>query len=239
MAGGLMRDNPEAAKNVLIGQAALLQNPKLAPKEDEANVTVMVAAMPITAFSPAAGQTYDAMMQSARASYAAKSLEAGDQSGELNPDRWTQVVNEVTGGFVEYNGKQVIAPEYGMPQNEFDSVMDTLSMSDIDGATLNGRQVDLATFKEGAILASYRDGQYMVQLKGSYPVATFQAPGPIPAPSVPYLKGVNGKNFILDFNPQARAMKSRNAPGGAPIQPVDPFAIMRTPGSGPPKEFPQ
>jgi hypothetical protein len=70
-------------------------------------------------------------------------------------------------------------------------------------------------------------------------VATFQSPGPISAPSLPYVMSVSGQKFVLDLTPQGRAMKSRNAAGGAPIQPFDPFAVMRTPGAAPPKEFPQ
>jgi hypothetical protein len=59
-----------------------------------------------------------AMEQSARAIYAAKVVDAGDDSGTLNPELWKQAIKEATGGVEKYKGQKVLMP-YGMDFNEF------------------------------------------------------------------------------------------------------------------------
>lgn len=210
-AGGLMAKNPEAAIGILRGQSLLKTNPKLAPSgEKQDDAALMTAALPMSAIAPDMGQAYDAMMQSARARYADLSAEAGDQSGALNEDRWGQAVRDVTGGFVEYNGKTVIAPAYGMGQSEFDTTMAGLTDADIDGAvTRTGNQIGLSQFLNGAVLTSVGDGQYIVQLKTSVPMRG------VMSTALPYVKSVSGKKFVLDLRPETRHMRDVNFGGGS------------------------
>lgn len=215
LAGDLMQTNPEVAASVVRGADALKIEPKLAPKGDkEEDQAVMQEALPRDAVAPSMGQAYNDFTQAARAVYADLSQQAGDTSGVLNPDRWTSAVNAVTGGFVEYAGKKIIAPEYGMSQDQFDKVMDSLTDSDIQGASvaINGAQIDLATFKENAVLTSVGDGQYLVQFSGGVPTSTMSE-------GLPYLRDQNGQAFVLDLNPQERAKKSRDY-GDVPAQEV-------------------
>lgn len=60
----------------------------------------------------------NAVEQSARAIYAAKVVDAGDDSGTLNTDLWKQSIKEATGGIEKYRGQKTILP-YGMEMNQF------------------------------------------------------------------------------------------------------------------------
>lgn len=56
--------------------------------------------------------------QTARAIYAKLTVDAGDSSGTLNPDRWRQSIKLATGGFTEIKGKRVMLP-YGHDEASF------------------------------------------------------------------------------------------------------------------------
>lgn len=58
--------------------------------------------------------------QAARAIYANKTVEAGDDKGLLDSDRWKQSIKEATGGIAKYNGTRTLLP-YGTEPSEFKS----------------------------------------------------------------------------------------------------------------------
>jgi hypothetical protein len=181
----------------------------------------MLEALPMSAIGPDMGQAYAAMMQSARARYADLSAESGDQSGVLNEERWKAAVKDVTGGLVEHNGKSVIAPVYGMGQDEFDATMAGLGDADIDGARRRGgNQIGIDEFKRGAVLTSVGDGQYTVQLKTGVPMRG------VMSTALPYVMSVSGGKFVLDLRPEVRHQK--DVSGGGSSRQVAPPSRRRS-----------
>lgn len=63
-------------------------------------------------------QTNSAFYQAARAIYAAKAVDEGDYSGNLNPKRWSESMGLATGGVTTHNGRSIVLP-YGMKYGEF------------------------------------------------------------------------------------------------------------------------
>lgn len=215
-AGALMQKDPQAAESIVRGEQYLRENPKLAPTgEKSEDYTAMNEKIPMSAFAVELLEAREDFKAAARAVYADLSVQSADDSGVLNEDRWATAVNTVTGGFVEYNGKKVIAPEYGMPQQDFDGLMSNLRDRDIEGATyLGGGAIVLETILRDGILTSAGDGQYFIQLKTGVPLipgimATLpyvQNLVPLQRPST---SGATTQKFILDLTPEARAMRDR------------------------------
>ena len=76
--------------------------------------------------------TRDSTINSVLDVYASMAYEEGDLSGALKNDRLDKAVSMVTGGVIEFNGKRIQSPKYGMPQSSFEEWVDRLDPSIID-----------------------------------------------------------------------------------------------------------
>ncbi|MBB4066751.1 transglycosylase SLT domain-containing protein [Gellertiella hungarica] len=192
-AGALVGVNPQAAEGILRGQALLAQNPNLAPKQTDENAALVDEVLPPSVFAPALEGARQQILEAARARYADLANQVGDTSGQLNDSRMQQAVQEVTGGLVEMNGHQVIAPRYGASQQEFDQLLEGLSDADLQGAvTSSGTRVKPQDLLNEGRLRAVADGRYVLEF-GPEDAPTYAlrqpSPGSYGGPSV----------FVLDL----------------------------------------
>jgi hypothetical protein len=163
-AGALVPLNPEAAEGVLRGQQLLKENPQLGPKQDEANKSTIDTILPPTAFAPNLEGSRQTLLDAATARYADLSNQVGDTSGVLDETRMEQSVKEVTGGLVDMNGYQVVAPKYGQSQDDFDKSLSALQDADLTGAvTSSGTAVKATDLRSQGRLRAIADGRYILE----------------------------------------------------------------------------
>lgn len=163
-AGALYQDNPEVAEGILRGRRLLRENAGFAPRETVQSKQEIDTILPSAVFGPAMERTRQQLLEAATARYADLSNLAGDTSGTLNNERMTQSVNEVTGGMLDFNGSQIVAPRYGMSQDDLDTVMANLSDRDLVGArTADGTQITANDVRNYGRLRAVSQGQYMVE----------------------------------------------------------------------------
>lgn len=163
-AGALYQYNPQVAEGVLRGQALLKENPNYAPKKNDDNQTSIDDILPPQAFGAGLEASRQTLLDSARARYADLSNTAGDTSGEFNEERMTQAVNEVTGGMIDFNGQSIIAPRYGMNQEDFDKTITDLSDDNLTGAvTSEGQQITASDLRRHGRLRAVGDGRYLLE----------------------------------------------------------------------------
>lgn len=187
-AGGLGISDPLVADGILKGRRAMEAEPRLVPKsgaEGDAFGAALSAAMPVSAFSPAAltGETraYAVMSDAVRSRYAQLAAIEGDVSGKTNERRLRRAVDEVTGGVLTHNGRPLIAPKRGMSQAEFDGVLWGLTDADMTGVTtLSGAPITAQYVRQAATLESRGDGTYRVRLgqDGAAPIYAVRAGNP-------------------------------------------------------------
>lgn len=196
-AGALNQENPEVAGSVLRGMELLQQEPRLAPKEDDAYDRQTDRRLPLNAFSPSvAGAARADMLNAARARYADLSAQAGDTSGALKPDRLTQAVEDVTGGVVEHNGVKLISPIFGMGQEEFEGVIERLTDDDLRGAAFSsGVPVTSDVVRNHLHLRSFGDGRYQLSLGD--------------AGAERFIVGSNGAPYILNLKARILGRQDR------------------------------
>lgn len=192
-AGALVSVNPEAAEGVLRGQQLLKDNPLLAPKKTDSNTQAIDDLLPPKAFAPNIEGARQSLLDAATARYADLSNQVGDTSGELNDARMEQAVKEVTGGILEMNGNYIVAPRYGMSQDDFDQQLSALTDEDLQGAvTSTGQRVTARDLRNEGRLRAVADGQYLLEF-GSTDAPTYvmrqPSPGNYRAPSA----------FVLDL----------------------------------------
>jgi hypothetical protein len=163
-AGALVPVNPEVAEGVLRGQQLLKENPQLGPKKDDATKTTIDTILPPTAFAPNLEGSRQTLLDAATARYADLSNQVGDTSGDLDETRMDQAVREVTGGLVDMNGYQVIAPKYNQSQDDFDKSLTALQDSDLSGAvTSGGTAVKASDLRSQGRLRAIADGRYILE----------------------------------------------------------------------------
>jgi len=168
-AGALVGQNPEAAEGILRGTALLRENPLFAPKKNDDNTAAINDILPPTAFAAGLEGSRQTLLDAARARYADLSSQAGDISGDLNDARMQQAISEVTGGLVEFNGGDVVAPRYGMTQDQFDEMISRLGPNDLAGAvTPSGQPVSVDELRSGGRLRAIADGRYVLEFGPSY-----------------------------------------------------------------------
>jgi soluble lytic murein transglycosylase-like protein len=168
-AAGLFAANPEAAAGVVNGQAALAANPKLAPAVNDRWRDDIAPSLPIGALAPPLGDARQRLFAAARNRYADLSLKAGEESGTFDPARWDRAMAEVTGGMVEMNRKQTIAPVYGMTQADFDRMLWRMPDAAFAGArTADGSPVSVADFRAQGHLSMVESGRYAVEIGGGF-----------------------------------------------------------------------
>lgn len=177
-AGALYGVNPEVAEGIIRGRQLLRENSLLAPKQTDANMADIDGIMPMKMFAPALEGARQVLLDAATARYADLSHLVGDTSGNLNQDRMQQAVDEVTGGALDMNGATVIAPRYGMSQDEFDAMLDGLTDADLAGAvTADGTPIKAEEVRRYGRLRALAAGEYVLEFgpdggEPSYAVAS-------------------------------------------------------------------
>lgn len=165
MAGSLMEYDPIVAEGVLRGAQLLKENAKLAPSNTDDNRATVDDLLLPSAFAPGLEGARQTFLEAARARYADLSNQVGDTSGDLVEDRMTQAIEEVTGGVVEMNGGMLVAPSYGMGQDQFDAALSDVSESDIAAAAFeDGTPITLREFRRQTRLRSIGAGEYLVEI---------------------------------------------------------------------------
>ncbi|MGO1160447.1 transglycosylase SLT domain-containing protein [Brucella sp. C7-11G] len=196
-AGALYQYNPQVAEGVLRGQALLKENPNFAPKKTDDNQTLIDEILPPQAFGAGLEGSRQMLLDSARARYADLSNSVGDTSGEFNQERMTQSINEVTGGMIDFNGQNIMAPKYGMSQQDFDSVITNLSDEALSGAiTSEGQQITASDLRRYGRLRAVSDGRYLLEF-GLEDAPTFAMSKPVMADSRVSRAGRGA--FVLDL----------------------------------------
>ncbi|EHK77689.1 hypothetical protein SM0020_12215 [Sinorhizobium meliloti CCNWSX0020] len=194
-AGALVKENPNAAEGILRGKVLLRENPRLAPSKTDANLSAIEGMLPTTAFAPALEGSRQSLLEAATARYADLSHQSGDTSGELSDERMQQAITEVTGGLVDMNGSPVIAPRYGMTQDDFDKTLSSLSDQDLMGAvTTSGQPVRISDLRNEGRLRAVADGRYVLEFGNpAYPTYVMR--------SAPHPSGGVDLNsvFVLDL----------------------------------------
>lgn len=208
VAGALYVRNPHVAESILQGTNVIEQNPGMESALTEKSRDAAEAFLPYLAFAPGMDEARNGLLGAIWARYAHLSAQAGDISGKVSTDnymasgtRFARAVREVTGGVLEYNGRPIIAPRYGMSQVEFDALIRRVGPAALQGAQVsNGTPIPAHSLNGNIVLRSWRDGQYLVQLVNS------SASG-VSDESAPYAVGPSGEPFIFDLRP---------APSGGP-----------------------
>lgn len=179
-AGALAPHNPAAAEGILRGQILLKENPLLAPKKNDDNRADIDTMLPPGAFSTGSEASRQFLLESATARYADLSQQSGDTSGELNSDRMQQAITEVTGGVLDMNGYPVIAPTYGMTQDDFDKRLSGLTDADLAGAvTASGQPVRARDLISQGRIRAVSDGRYVLEFgPESSPTYVLRQPSP-------------------------------------------------------------
>ncbi len=197
-AGALYAENPDVAQSVIRGRALLTQNPNFAPKKTDANNESIDQILPPTSFGAGLEGGRQQLLEAAKARYADLSNFAGDTSGELNTTRMTQAINDVTGGALTMNGDTVIAPQYGMTQDQFDQTMKNLPPEAVAGAiTADGTPITARDIWRQGRLKAVGDGQYLIDFAVSGNTPSYAVAAPIQSDS--RLGRVPGGPFILDL----------------------------------------
>jgi hypothetical protein len=167
VAGRIARDNPDAARGILQGQALLQSEPRLAPKAPDRQ-SAMMRSLPVNDFKSPDDRA--ALMKAATAYYANLSASAGDTSEGFKQDRWDQSIKAVTGGVFNFRGSVVLAPWYNSSEPEFRGALQSLNDNDMQGAiTGDGTPFPAAALQSRNIgtsgnwrLQSVGAGQYLV-----------------------------------------------------------------------------
>ena len=196
-AGALYQVNPQAAEGVLRGQALLKENPNFGPKNTDQNRAEIDEILPSRSFGNGLESSRQMLLDAATARYADLSNTAGDTSGELDAERMEQAVNEVTGGMLEWNGHQIIAPRYGMGQTDFETLMSNLPAGELTGAsTADGHPITPQQVQDYGRLKAVGDGQYLLEF-GSEDSPTYAMSAPVPGDSM--VNRTGGGAFVLDL----------------------------------------
>lgn len=140
----------------------------------------------MTQFSQYAGEAYagkdaafNATFQTAKAIYAAKSSEDGDQSGNINGTRWDSAMELATGKVDTHNGRKIVMP-YGMAYGDFKDGLKQRSV-----ALITSKQIEPIWTPEklrNLPLENAGDGRYFFRVGDGY------------------LAGKDGRPVVVDFN---------------------------------------
>jgi len=124
-------------------------------------------------------QARNAYLQTARAIYAAKAVEAGDFTGNLDSSRWREAMQLATGGIEKVNGKRVVLP-WGHTKAQFEDGLDARVK----------RVVDAGVLADGMSAATLRSLPLEVAADGKY---VFRAGDGI-------VVGKDRRPIVIDFN---------------------------------------
>jgi len=156
------------AQLILAGQAVLHparkddgspEKGKLWPMPPEVDMDTLFKAYERDAFAGNAAAR-NGFYQTAKAIYAARSVEAGDSSAEMDTDRWEEAMLLATGGVVQHNSRAVVLP-WGMSEGQFKDQL-TRRIEDVEAAGRLSPTVDAARLK-GMPVRAVGDGRYVFQ----------------------------------------------------------------------------
>ena len=206
-AGTLMKDAPGVGESIIRGLGAMQNERFDAEKQDKQSFYAdLDKNLPPTMFD-AVGRTaatgpYNVLTTMVRARYA--DIAAGSGKSEYNRDALTSAIDDVTGGVRTFNGGQVIAPQRGMSQGDFDGIEQNLTDADFKGAhTASGEPITADMIKRNGRLESAGNGKYHVLFAGNSwdnPVYAF-APGG------------NAEHFTLDLTSKVPPPPELMVPG--------------------------
>lgn len=159
---------------------------------------------------PGARNSY---LQAAKSIYAARMVEAGNQSGVLDTDIWEDAVRQATGGVGRYNGKYTLMP-YGMSAGDFRDgvavrIRDVVASGRLDPINTLTRLSDLPLEPVGDGRYVMRSGDAIILDKDRQPVfIDFNAaPG---APAMP------SRELRFRGNPAQRLLQQQQREGAQP-----------------------
>lgn len=162
------------------------------PKEGEMRKAWDDYARGAYAGSPSANNV---TFQAAQAIYASLSRTAGDRdTSVLDPKRWTQAMQEASGGIARVNGKEVVKP-WGMPDGDFSDQLDArLRLLSSSGSLAPG--MSLSRLRD-LPLRPIGDGQYVLSTGDSD------------------VGDKTGKRIVIDFNQALPAAAVTKTPTSA------------------------
>jgi hypothetical protein len=112
--------------------------------------------------------------QTAVSIYAAKSVDSGDYSGQLDFKRWKESIKAATGGFEKYKGRSIVMP-YGMQWGDFKDALkiktaDLVSRGTLDQSFTDSKLRGLPLENVGDARYIFRAGDGVVTDKTGKPV---------------------------------------------------------------------
>lgn len=178
-------------------------------------------------------QARNGFLQTAKAIYAARSVEAGDSSGVLNSGRWQEAIRLSTGGIERWNGKSILMP-WGMPKGDFKDglyrrIDDMVGSGQID-PKLAGQLKDLP-------LESVGDGRYVFRAGDGVmvtPMPKFTAQG---KPVLPNADGTGSTERTITIEMDGRHMVLPTIIGGRRYTPDQAVELLRQGKHAPIAEF--
>jgi len=209
VAGALSAVNPQGAAYIINGQAALEADPSLAPKEnDTAEIagwtSVANQVLPSSMFSPALIGTRGNLIEAMRFAYVGLAVEARLPAGApVSEDLAEQAAAIVTGGTVEFNGQEIIAPIYGMAQEDFDRLTRGAIVTPGPDYRL-GDRLDVTPPTPAALMANARTGD-------GDRIAWEDVIG---NPSQVHLEGVGDGRYHIRFGEGSTATYAQDINGG-------------------------
>ncbi len=176
-AGNLMAEgNASAARDQLLGaelRSGLAKGGEglprqYAPPSDDVMKGALEAALPPSLLADLGPDVAMDIQSAVMNAYVAKSYQKG-MANQLVADRklMAEAARDVTGGYVAFNGKLVLAPKRGMGQDDFDQLLDTLGDNAFAGmVTASGKPVSASMARSSGELRSLSRGRYLLRLTG-------------------------------------------------------------------------
>lgn len=218
------------AQMILEGQAVLHPN----RKEDGSPEKGKLWPMPKDTDFDKAWQSYErdafagkpearnGFLQTAKAIYAKRTVEAGDGSGVLDSGRWDEAMRLSTGGIEKWNGKSVVMP-WGYTKGQFKDEL-YRRIDDIEGGDRLGKGVTTGKLRDMP-LESIGDGKYlfragdglMVDKDGRPLIVDFNV-------ASPFRMSGYGKEAAAALNKERSAAFKRKLGGATPEPEAPPAA---------------
>lgn len=170
MAAILSGEDPDTAKQILIGEEVLAADPKLKPKPTDWALHAENYFENAFAHAP---RNKTRAIEAALSIYAGEISIEGKPTEAFDPDRFDDALNRVTGGIVEdYHGNKIIPPVRGMNQSDFEKFLDTITEEDLKQFSIGGvlptykggSPVDVEYLLDKATFINYAPGQYRIHL---------------------------------------------------------------------------
>ena len=168
VAGVLAQTNAAVAREALQGRRVVAEQPDVLPPKSEYLTDVDDLIGDAFAFDPAARS---ATVQTALAVYGQRRFAAGEVSRGYDADELRRTIEDVTGGVYDVNGAHVIAPRPGVDDDDFETLIESLSDDDLTAAggavDASGRALGAAAMAD-AQYVSVGEGRYLVRVGGGF-----------------------------------------------------------------------